>query len=58
MAKDLGLAVHAIQETGVQAEIASLAEAIYRRFAEEGGAGQDFSAIINAIRAAGDPAVL
>jgi 3-hydroxyisobutyrate dehydrogenase len=58
MAKDLGLAVHAIKETGVQAQIASLAEAIYRRFAEEGGAGQDFSAIINTVRAAGDPAVL
>ena len=27
------------------------AASIYRRFADEGGAGQDFSAIINTIRA-------
>ncbi|KGJ72780.1 3-hydroxyisobutyrate dehydrogenase [Cryobacterium roopkundense] len=52
MAKDLGLAVNALESTGVNAELGTLAAAIYRRFAdEEGGAGQDFSGIINTIRA-------
>lgn len=50
MAKDLGLAVQAISSTGVRAEIATLAEQIYRRFVDEGGAAQDFSAIVTAIR--------
>jgi 3-hydroxyisobutyrate dehydrogenase len=51
MAKDLGLAVNALESTGVTAELGTLAATIYRRFADEGGAGQDFSAIINTIRA-------
>ena len=50
MAKDLGLALGALQSTGVAGELGALAAAIYRRFADEGGAGQDFSAIINTIR--------
>jgi 3-hydroxyisobutyrate dehydrogenase len=50
MAKDLGLALNALQSTGVSAELGTLAASIYRRFADEGGAGQDFSAIINTIR--------
>jgi 3-hydroxyisobutyrate dehydrogenase len=50
MAKDLGLALNALQSTGVAAELGTLAASIYRRFADEGGAGQDFSAIINTIR--------
>jgi 3-hydroxyisobutyrate dehydrogenase len=51
MAKDLGLAAHAIESTGVEARLGSLAEEIYRRFAEGDGGQQDFSAIINDIRA-------
>ena len=51
MAKDLGLAAEAFASTGMKAEIGSLASDIYRRFADEGGAGLDFSAIVNVIRA-------
>ncbi|MDQ0242400.1 3-hydroxyisobutyrate dehydrogenase [Arthrobacter bambusae] len=51
MAKDLGLAVQAIESTGAQARLGSLAEEIYRHFAEGDGSGQDFSGIINDIRA-------
>ena len=51
MAKDLGLALDALTATGVAAELGPIAASIYRRFADEGGAGQDFSAIINTIRA-------
>jgi 3-hydroxyisobutyrate dehydrogenase len=51
MAKDLGLAVQALESTGVQARLGSLAEEIYRHFAEGEGAGRDFSGIINEIRA-------
>ena len=50
MAKDLGLALTALQSTGVAADLGTLAATIYRTFADEGGAGQDFSAIINSIR--------
>ncbi|MBG6056359.1 3-hydroxyisobutyrate dehydrogenase [Salinibacterium sp. CAN_S4] len=50
MAKDLGLALNALQSNGVAAELGTLAASIYRTFADEGGAGQDFSAIINTIR--------
>jgi 3-hydroxyisobutyrate dehydrogenase len=50
MAKDLGLALAAVEATGVAAELGRLAASIYRRFADEGGAGKDFSAIINTIR--------
>jgi 3-hydroxyisobutyrate dehydrogenase len=50
MAKDLGLALNALQSNGVAAELGTLAAGIYRDFADEGGAGQDFSAIINTIR--------
>jgi 3-hydroxyisobutyrate dehydrogenase len=52
MAKDLGLALNALESTGTAAELGTLAASLYRRFADEGGAGQDFSAIINTIRAA------
>ena len=51
MAKDLGLASVAIDSTGVQAELGSLASEIYTRFAAGEGATMDFSAIINDIRA-------
>ncbi|WP_435741694.1 3-hydroxyisobutyrate dehydrogenase [Nocardioides sp. SYSU DS0663] len=50
MAKDLGLARRAVEESGTDAAVGSLAEELYRRFAEEGGAGLDFSAIVNTIR--------
>lgn len=50
MAKDLGLAAHAIEQTGVQARIGLLAREIYAQFAEGPGAGQDFSGIITAVR--------
>lgn len=52
MAKDLGLAVEALNATGVQALLGRSAEEIYRNFALEGGSGTDFSGIINTIRAA------
>lgn len=51
MAKDLGLAAEAIASTGVAAEIGTLANAIYQRFAAGDGATADFSGIINEIRA-------
>ncbi|AMM21834.1 3-hydroxyisobutyrate dehydrogenase [Frondihabitans sp. PAMC 28766] len=51
MAKDLGLAAAALQSTGVDAELGTMAGLIYSRFAESGGAGLDFSAIITEIRA-------
>ncbi|MFD4958375.1 3-hydroxyisobutyrate dehydrogenase [Microbacterium sp. NPDC058389] len=51
MNKDLGLAEHAISATGVEARMGLLARAIYRDFAAGEGAGQDFSGIINTIRA-------
>ena len=51
MAKDLGLAAHALESTGVDARLGAMAEEIYRHFAEGEGAQQDFSAIINEIRA-------
>jgi 3-hydroxyisobutyrate dehydrogenase len=50
MAKDLGLALGALEATGNAAVLGPLAASIYRRFADEGGAGLDFSAIINTIR--------
>lgn len=50
MVKDLGLALHAIESTGTEAQAGSLAERLYREFADEGGAGLDFSAIIQRVR--------
>lgn len=50
MAKDLGLAVEALNATGVDAVLGRMAEEIYREFALGGGAGTDFSGIINTIR--------
>jgi 3-hydroxyisobutyrate dehydrogenase len=51
MNKDLGLAEHAISATGVEARMGMLARAIYQDFAAGEGASQDFSGIINTIRA-------
>ncbi|MDO5751806.1 3-hydroxyisobutyrate dehydrogenase [Arthrobacter sp.] len=56
MAKDLGLAVEALNSTGVDAVLGRSAEEIFREFALHGGAGTDFSGIINAIRDASDSA--
>ena len=50
MAKDLKLALNAVQATGVAARMGPLASEIYDRFAAEGGAGRDFSGIITDIR--------
>lgn len=58
MAKDLGLAVEALNSTGVEAVLGRSAEEIFREFALHGGAGTDFSAIINSIRDASDSAGL
>ncbi|GGG00960.1 3-hydroxyisobutyrate dehydrogenase [Rhodococcoides trifolii] len=49
MTKDLGLAANALRDNGVEGELGLLATSIYEKFAEESG-GQDFSAIVNAIR--------
>ncbi|MBV1779441.1 3-hydroxyisobutyrate dehydrogenase [Paeniglutamicibacter sp. ABSL32-1] len=50
MAKDLGLALNAVENAGVAAELGPMAAQIYRKFADEGGAGRDFSGIITEIR--------
>jgi 3-hydroxyisobutyrate dehydrogenase len=50
MAKDLGLALAALESTGTDGRLGTLAADIYRHFAAEGGAGLDFSGIINTIR--------
>ena len=54
MAKDLNLAVNALDSTGVAGQMGALAARIYDRFAAEGGAGRDFSAIITDIRGASE----
>lgn len=51
MAKDLGLAAHAVEATGVDARMGMLAREIYRAFADGPGVGMDFSGIITEIRA-------
>jgi len=51
MSKDLGLAEQAIDLTGVDARMGLLAREIYKEFADGEGAGQDFSGIIQTIRA-------
>ncbi|GAA1956951.1 3-hydroxyisobutyrate dehydrogenase [Microbacterium deminutum] len=56
MSKDLGLAEQAIDLTGVGARMGLLAREIYKEFADGAGAGQDFSGIINTIRAESTPA--
>ena len=50
MSKDLNLAVTAIEENGVSAQMGQLAAEIYQQFSEGQGARQDFSGIINTIR--------
>ncbi|MEW1821971.1 3-hydroxyisobutyrate dehydrogenase [Arthrobacter sp. NPDC080031] len=50
MAKDLRLAVNALESTGVDGKMGHLASQIYDAFAAEGGAERDFSGIITDIR--------
>ena len=50
MAKDLRLAVNALESTGVAAEMGPLASRIYDAFAAGEGAARDFSGIITDIR--------
>jgi 3-hydroxyisobutyrate dehydrogenase len=50
MAKDLGLAADAATATAVPAELGRRAAELYARFAEDEGAGLDFSAIITTLR--------
>ncbi|GAA3938920.1 3-hydroxyisobutyrate dehydrogenase [Microbacterium soli] len=50
MAKDLGLALQAIEQTGTDARMGRLAQQIYAAFADGEGAGRDFSGIITSIR--------
>jgi 3-hydroxyisobutyrate dehydrogenase len=50
MAKDLKLALNALNSTGVAARMGPLASEIYDTFAAEGGAARDFSGIITDIR--------
>lgn len=56
MAKDLGLAHAAIDDTGVAARLGLLAHEIYSEFASGDGARQDFSGIITDIRSAHEEA--
>ncbi|HCS61164.1 MAG TPA: 3-hydroxyisobutyrate dehydrogenase [Microbacterium sp.] len=50
MAKDLGLALQAIEQTGTDARMGRLAQQLYSAFAAGDGAGRDFSGIITDIR--------
>ncbi len=50
MAKDLGLALQAIEQTSTDAQMGQLAQRIYADFAAGAGAGRDFSGIITDIR--------
>jgi len=50
MAKDLGLALQAIEQTGTDAKMGRLAQELYAAFASGDGAGRDFSGIITDIR--------
>ncbi|MDT0158151.1 3-hydroxyisobutyrate dehydrogenase [Microbacterium sp. ARD32] len=51
MAKDLGLALQAIEQTSTDARMGRLAQQLYAAFADGEGAGRDFSGIITDIRA-------
>ena len=56
MAKDLGLAVSALEASGINAQLGSKAAQLYAAYAAGAGADQDFSGIVNTIghRTAGD----
>ena len=51
MAKDLGLALQAIEQTDTDAKMGRLAQELYAAFAAGDGAARDFSGIITDIRA-------
>lgn len=51
MLKDLGLSQQAAEAAGAATPLGVAALALYERFAAEGGAGHDFSGIINMLRA-------
>ena len=53
MLKDLRLSQEAAQASGAATPIGAHATALYQRFVETGGGAQDFSAIVNAVRADG-----
>ncbi|MGF3057183.1 3-hydroxyisobutyrate dehydrogenase [Microbacterium sp. YY-01] len=53
MAKDLGLALQGIEQTGTDARLGRLAQEIYAAYAAGEGAGRDFSGIITSIRDSG-----
>ncbi|MDO9499197.1 3-hydroxyisobutyrate dehydrogenase [Falsiroseomonas sp.] len=46
MLKDLGLAVGAAREAGLELAVGEKALEVYRRFVEEGGGGVDFSGVV------------
>ncbi|MDP3418063.1 3-hydroxyisobutyrate dehydrogenase [Falsiroseomonas sp.] len=46
MLKDLGLAVGAAREAGLELAVGEQALEVYRRFVEEGGGGVDFSGVV------------
>ncbi|MGX9961784.1 3-hydroxyisobutyrate dehydrogenase [Roseomonas sp. F4] len=50
MLKDLGLAVGAAGEVGVEVPVGAKALEVYRRFVEEGGGGVDFSGVVRMMR--------
>jgi 3-hydroxyisobutyrate dehydrogenase len=57
MLKDMRLATAAAEATGTQTALGKLATELFAQYAEAGGAGTDFSGIINDIRArSGKPA--
>jgi 3-hydroxyisobutyrate dehydrogenase len=51
MLKDLGLSQQAAEGAGAATPLGAAALGLYERFAAEGGAGSDFSGIINMLRA-------
>jgi 3-hydroxyisobutyrate dehydrogenase len=50
MVKDLALSQQAAAAAGAQTPLGAAAHALYERFAAEGGAGRDFSGIIEMLR--------
>ena len=52
MLKDLCLSQRAAEQVGAATPMAARAEALYARFVEHGGRGQDFSAMLPALSAA------
>ncbi|MES2712268.1 MAG: 3-hydroxyisobutyrate dehydrogenase [Pseudomonadota bacterium] len=50
MLKDVGLAQDAAKASGLATPVAAAALELYRRFAEQGGGGKDFSGIIQMMR--------